>query len=155
MSTEIFVLSKIRLNSISEWQRALDEEKFAIELSRETPFESLNGFLPAMRGGTATGFECDHADVSELCDVYPGIDRSGSWIHVLCFRWGSHLDECFAAWMSATAYAQTTRGIIFDPQDDKILTPSEARALVNQMQRDLPAFEAVIRQMEEKFSIKF
>ena len=46
MAMEIFALSDRRLNSIAEWQRAIDAEGFALQLSGETPFAQLSRFLP-------------------------------------------------------------------------------------------------------------
>ena len=47
MAMEFFVLSDRRLASIAEWQQAITAEGFQLLLSTETPFEALNGFLPA------------------------------------------------------------------------------------------------------------
>src|SRR5712691_386475 len=66
MAMELLVLSDRRLGTIAEWQRAIDAEKFTLRLSAETPFEELDGFLPAQFGDNETGFECAHWDARAL-----------------------------------------------------------------------------------------
>jgi hypothetical protein len=60
MAMELYVLSDQRLSSIAEWQQAIDAEGFALQLSRETPLDAVDGFLPAQLNREPTGFECNH-----------------------------------------------------------------------------------------------
>ena len=53
MAMEIFALSDRRLNSIAEWQRAIDDEGFPFppRLSADVLVGQLSGFLPARYDG--------------------------------------------------------------------------------------------------------
>jgi hypothetical protein len=54
-----------------------------------------------------------------------------AWKHALSFRWGSLAHEGVSVFMAATAYVKATGGVVYDPQDDNVLTPDEARELVH------------------------
>jgi hypothetical protein len=102
MLVEIYVLSDRKLGCISEWQRVIDREGFALRLSDETNFAELSDLLPAVAGGEATGFECDHWHSNDLVGTYDAIDFGHDWRHVLAFRFG-RFSELTATWMAASA----------------------------------------------------
>src|SRR5262245_49287240 len=107
MAMELFVLSDRRLASIAEWQQAITAEGFPLVLSTETPFETLDGFLPAQFGEKPSGFECTHWDARDLIDGHPKVDFGHRWLHVLAFRWGgSNIFETPAAYIAGAAYAK-------------------------------------------------
>jgi hypothetical protein len=89
----------------SAWQQAIDLDCFDLQLSTETPFESLTGYLQAWSSGKRTGFECDHWTVGDVIETYPNIDFGHPWSFALAFRWIGDLTEMHAAWMAAAAYA--------------------------------------------------
>jgi hypothetical protein len=130
MAMELWVLSDKKLNSIAEWQSAIDAEGFALQLSDGAPFGELNGFLPADLRGQPTGFECNHwpasAFMHEIHEML-GIDFGHDWKYVLAFRWRGDFNELRAAWIAGTAYAQATGGIVFDDQEGKVRNAGEAR----------------------------
>jgi hypothetical protein len=45
MAMELFVLSDKQLNSVVEWQAAIDGEGYPLRLAGNMPIESLKGFL--------------------------------------------------------------------------------------------------------------
>ncbi len=59
MAMELFVLSDKQLNSVAEWQDAIDGEGCPLRLVGNKPIEALKGFLPALVRDTKTGFECN------------------------------------------------------------------------------------------------
>jgi hypothetical protein len=142
MSMEIHCLSDRQLDSIIDWQQAIDAQGFALKLSNSCPFASLKGFLPAQSGETETGFECYHDDPDELLVEYDNIDFGHSWKFALSFRWGGDLSECLAAYMAAAAYAKATDGVVFDSEEGQILTPQKAVECARQMETELPAVQA-------------
>ncbi len=146
MAMELFVLSDKQLNSVWEWQTAIDSEGYPLQLSTKTPFESLKGFLPASLRNAQTGFECDHWPASQFIREMSDINFRRDWKYVLAFRW-TRLDELQAAWMAATAYACATDGVVFDDQEAKIRTANEARQAVRDIARALPEVEAIMRDM--------
>lgn len=151
MSMEIYVLSDERLGSIAEWQRAIDADNFALELSAERPFSALKGFLPVRWGDNPTGFECDHWDAAELIAEYADINFGQRWKYALAFRWGADLRACVAAYMAGAAYAQATRGVVLDCEQGKIISPQQATEVARDIDRQMPEIEAAVRNAVEQF----
>ena len=120
MSIEIFVMSDRRLNSMAEWQRAIEQEGFDLRLDASRPFEALHGHLPAWRGTTLAGFECDHWDPVDLLDDddLADIDFGRRWTQTLAFRIGGDFLALWAALAAATAsYARATGGVVFEGEE--------------------------------------
>jgi hypothetical protein len=126
MAMELWVLSDRQLNSIPDWQRAIDAEGFPLRLSAERPFENLNGFMPAYLRGERTGFECSHWPAGEFMRDMSKIDFGHEWKYVLAFRWRADFNELRAAWIAGSAYARATDGIVFDDQEGKVRNAAEA-----------------------------
>lgn len=134
---EICVLSDTKLCSISEWQRAIDHEGFALRLSQEGLFAELDGFLPSMLQDKQTGFECYHVDPQELIETYDNVQFGREWKYAIELLWGGDFGEMQAACMAAAAYARATSGIVFDPQAGQLLTASQAVQVVQDNERGL------------------
>jgi hypothetical protein len=115
MSMEIHCLSDRQLNSMADWQHAIDAEGVALGLSTAHPFHSLKGFVPARSGEKESGFECYHDDAPELLVAYESVDFGHPWKFALSFRWGGNLEACLAAYQAAAAYAKATGRVVFDP----------------------------------------
>ena len=151
MSMELWIFSDKKLNSISEWQAAIDAEKYPLRLSDETPFEKLDGFLPSRLRGELTGFECYHDDAGELMRNNASLNFGHEWKYVLAFRWlGSKEDETLAAWMAGTAYARATDGVIFNDQDFKSRTASESQEVVRDIENPSQAYEEARRELRRR-----
>jgi hypothetical protein len=137
MSMELRLFSDRRLDSISEWQLAIDAEGFPLRLSDETPLDKVNGFLPSYLHDNLTGFECNHWNANEVMAENSDIDFGHDWKYVLAFRWlGSKQDEAVVAWMAATAYARVTDGVVFDDQEGKLRTAPQALEVVRDLESD-------------------
>jgi len=149
---EMSVLSDRHLDSVVDWQRAIDAEQFPLRLSTDVQLAILRGFLPSLLRDRQTGFEHYRDNPEETRNVYSNIDFGRAWTCEVSFRWMGDLDELEAAWMAATAYALATEGIVFDPQDGRLYTPQEARQAVRDIQRERPALEAAMRELAAKFS---
>jgi len=134
MAMEIFALSDRRLNSIAEWQRAIDSEGFALQLSAETPFAQLSGFLPVRYDNAPSGFECDHWEPRSVMDEDPSAAFGHAWQYALAFRFGGRPGELESAWIAATAYARATAGVVFDTEENRIFQPDEAASLVRRIE---------------------
>jgi len=147
MSMELRLFSDRRLDSISEWQRAIDAEDFPLHLSDETTLDKVNGFLPSYLHDRLTGFECNHWNANEVMAENPDIDFGHDWKYVLAFRWlGSKQDEAVAAWMAATAYARATDGVVFDDQEGKLRTAPQALEVVHDLESDDQHIIAQVRE---------
>ena len=153
MAMELFVLSNRRLTSIAEWQQAISAEGFPLLLSTETPFEALDGFLPAQLGEKRTGFECTHWEPRDLIDEHREFDFGHRWSYVLAFRWdGCDIFETPAACMAGAAYARATDGMLFDGEEGKINSPQQAVELARDVEKGLPKLEAGVRLILEQMN---
>jgi hypothetical protein len=150
MSMEIHVFSDRPLASMADWQQALVGEGFDLRLSAARPLEALGGFLPVQWGDKQTGFECYHDDAGELMVAYVGAGFGHPWQYALSLRWGADLAACVTAYMAATAYAKATGGVVFDPEDGKILSPHEAQETIREMERYLPTIEAELSRIQDR-----
>jgi hypothetical protein len=112
---ELFVLSDRQLASIAEWQQAIAAEGFGLVLSTQTPFNALDGFLPAELVEKQTGFECAHRDPQKLISEHPKFEFAARWRYALAFRWdGRDIFQTPAAWIAAAAYAKAVDGMLFE-----------------------------------------
>jgi len=151
MSMEIYVLSDERLGSIAEWQRAIDANNFALELSAERSFSALKGFLPVRWNANPTGFECDHWDAAALMADYADINLGRRWKYALAFRWGADLHACVAAYIAGAAYSQATRGVVLDCEQGKIISSQQATEVARDIDKKMPEIEAAVRNAVEQF----
>ncbi len=148
MSMELWVFSDKQLNSIAEWQHAIDVEGYPLKLAQEAQFNNLQGFLPARLRGEPCGFECYHDNTATLMRGNPDVDFGHAWAFALALRWvGSSLNELRAAWMAGTAYAEATGGMIFDDQEGKLRNLTEARQVVREVEQDVPDTDWVVDQV--------
>ena len=146
MSMELWILSDRKLNSIAEWQAAVDAEKYPLKLSEEASIENLKGFLPSRLRGELTGFECYHDNAGELMRNNPGVNFGHQWTQALSLRWlGSNENEALAAWMAGTAYARATDGIVANDQDNKLRTAAQSAEVVHDIEHPSQAYEEARR----------
>jgi hypothetical protein len=151
MSMEIYVLSDRQLNSLAEWQKAIDAGGFALALSSGRPFPALGGFLPVKVMGAQSGFECDHWKAGDVQKTYSDIGFSHQWQYCLAFRWGADLKACLAAYMAAAAYTFATNGALLDCEQGALLSAREAVQTARDVERQLPAMEQALHVAAEKF----
>lgn len=153
MSMELMIFSDKQLNTVEEWQAAIDAEGFPLRLSDDVILGRISGFFPMHLRGELTGFECYHEDSSEIIAQNPGLGIDHPWKFVLHFVWlGSKWNELLAAWMAATAYARVTDGIIIDGEDWKFYTADQARAVVddNESPETLARMQAIRDELSRK-----
>lgn len=65
------------------------------------------------------------------------------------FAGGGNLNQVPAVWMAATAYAKATDGVVFDEEEGKIRSAVDARTVVDDIERELPEMEAMLRQLNK------
>jgi hypothetical protein len=152
MSMEIFVVSDSRLNTMEEWQRAIDAEGFPLRLPLEKPLAQVGGGDPtAQLHGKSTRIEYNVLDLKSLTDgLHDRVDFRHDWKHVLGFIFGGSFAEGAAAWMAATAYARATRGLVFDTQEVKLFSPDEALKIANDLDRSRPEMEVMIEKIKQQ-----
>jgi hypothetical protein len=152
---EMWVLSDRELNSVAEWQTAIDAEGYPLKFAPDVQLQTHSGFLPSHLRGELTGFECDHWPADEFMretkQQMPDVDFGHDWKFVLAFRWlGSKEIELLSAWMAGTAYAQATGGVILDGEEGKVRTPAQARELVHDLEHPSPATLAAIEEIKRR-----
>jgi hypothetical protein len=146
MAMELHVLSDRRLISIAEWQQAVDDLDFPLQLATDIQLDTMQGFLPCVLQERKTGFECYNDDAIDFVPQLRNGTLGPGWLFALGFRWIGDPIEMEAAWMAATGYAQATAGVIFDHQEGRAFTANEAKQIVQAIEHDLPKFQ---RTMEE------
>jgi hypothetical protein len=149
MAMELFVLSDEQLNSLADWQDAIDGEGYPLRFEGNKSIVDLKGFLPARLREAKTGFECNVWPAEEFMHEMPGVDFGHEWKYVLAFRWGGNLNQVPAVWMAAAAYAKATNGVVFDEEEGKIRAAADARTVVHDIEREMPEMEAMLRKLKE------
>lgn len=150
MSMQICVLADSQLSSISEWQKAIDAERFPLRLSDADPTRNLAARLR----DEETSIEYGIYDFGELKNTCGRVNFGRDWKYVIAFTWSSDFVQEIASWMAATAYARATDGIIFDEQEGKLFTPAESLEITRDIERRRPELEAVLRNYVEQLSAK-
>ena len=51
--------------------------------------------------------------------------------------------------MAATAYANATKGVVFDEEQGKIHSAADARTVVDEIEREMPEMEAMFRELNK------
>lgn len=133
MSMELFVLSDRKLESIADWQTAIDGEGFALRFANGTRLKELSGFLPMQLDGRKAGCECEDLAADEILAAYADIEFDHRWQHALALRFGGDIDACIAAYMAGSAYARATDGCVLDGEEGRVLTPREAVNVVREL----------------------
>src|ERR1700738_1222614 len=124
---ELFVLSDRQLASIAEWQQAIAAEGFGLVMSTQTPFNALDGFLPAELCERRTGFECAHRDPQVLVGKHAKVNFGHRWSYMLAFRWDNRdIFQIPAAYIASAAYASATNGMLFDGSAGRAISPQRA-----------------------------
>jgi hypothetical protein len=150
MAMQICILSDERLDSIAEWQEAINAEGFPLRLSDADPNRNLVAYLR----DEETSIEYDIHDFSELKNAYRHVNFGRNWRYAVAFTWSSDFAEEIAAWMAATAYARATNGVIFDEQEGKTFTPEESLKIARDIEHRRPGLEAVLRNYMGQLSAK-
>lgn len=155
MSMELWVLSDRQLNSIAEWQAAIDSEGYSLTLKTDASLERLNGFLPCHLRGELTGFECYHNDAAAFMQNNATVSVGHDWKYALGFRWlGSKQNETLAAWMAGTAYARATAGLVVNDQDSQRRTAAQSAEVVRDIEHPSQAYEEARRELRRRRGVQ-
>lgn len=125
MSMEAYALCSKEISSFQEWQAAIDEFDFSIELHFRDKISESQGYLPATWQGLEAGFECSKFSFSELAEVYPRIDFGRPWPFAYAFYFHT-LTGCVGTWFALAACVKLTGGIAYDPQAGRLLSADDA-----------------------------
>ncbi len=145
MSIEICVLSDSLLNSIADWQHAIDAEGFPLQLSDDEQLDQRGGGLTVHLREKLTSFQYRIDDLNDVMSTYKNNNFGHDWKYVVGFPWITGFDELTAVWMAATAYASATGGVVFDEQEGKLFTPAESLQVVHDIERTRPEAEVALQ----------
>jgi hypothetical protein len=148
---ELWVLSDAQLDSIADWQAAINAEGYPLDLSKDVSFQNLSGFLPCQLREERTGFECYHNDAIALMHQNANVNFGHVWKYALGLRWlGSKHTEAVAAWMAGTAYARATDGIVVNDQDSLLRTAAQSAEVVRDTEHPSQAYEEAKRELRRR-----
>ncbi|WP_342316411.1 hypothetical protein [Lysobacter sp. FW306-1B-D06B] len=127
MSYDLVVhLKRCNMPSPRDWQTAIVEAGFPVQLDAEFDVDAFSGFLPCPVAGEVAGFEY-YASGLSMEDAMDLELAQGTNFSVQ-FSCGSQPLELVAAISSASVLAQLSGGRLDDPQLDESISAREAIA---------------------------
>jgi hypothetical protein len=146
MAMETHVFFRGKLPSKAALSRALKELGFPLAIKPATgSLEQQAGFMPMTFWHEETGAEFDAyngndalADFANL-RLDPRFDRRAS------FRWGGDAHECAAGTCGAAALAKLVGGVVFDEQENRLLSIDDAIAVATKYLATVPQPKKVRR----------
>ena len=120
MSTELYVfLEDSRVPSRDDWQLAIDQLAFPLQLEADWDLHSDSGFLPAILAGAESGFEFY---LEELPEGDPGIGlEAAPCDRVAAFRLGGDMQELVSAMYAAAALTDVAKGRFYDEEKHSLV----------------------------------
>jgi hypothetical protein len=119
----LVVLAASKAPDWSSWNQALWEARVPASLARSVDLRHHNGFLPVRVQGHATGFYFLVESATDLAQQYPALANVpiGKPV-VYSLSYGAHPEECAAAFLSASVLISRFDGVVFDPQQNVLLS---------------------------------
>jgi hypothetical protein len=127
MSLEQHVfLRKESVPARKEWQVAIAQLGFDLQLDPQLkPFED-SGFLPCTLAGKQSGFEIYYEPADELLRAYPHLKEStGGRDYSISFRWGGDMAECTCVLIVSAALASSFDAVVYYPEDDLLYSSDD------------------------------
>ncbi len=137
---ELYVISERRLQTINEWQDAIDKFGFPIRFEAGIDFESTSGFLPLRLHNRLSGFECDHWTIDDIKEIYGYHRINPNSKYVLAFRWSGDYDELISVTQASAAYAIATDGLLFDCQEGDFISNEKAIEMANTIEEQVKSW---------------
>ena len=81
----------------------------------------------------------------------PDIDFGHPWSYALAFRWAADIYSGTAAYIAGAAYARTTKGVVFDCEEGKILSSLRTVEIARDLEKSMPDIEAALQKVIEQF----
>lgn len=141
MSVEVYVLSNKLLYSTNALQSNIDQLGFQLTVLTDRDWTVARGHVSASWKGQEAGFECSPAQLAGLKETY-ALNLGGPWDHAICFRFGT-LPGCAGALIAAAAYAHATNGVLFETEDLKIFSPSDAITHARESELEVVRWEEI------------
>lgn len=116
---EAIILSNQTLDVIDQWQQAIWDTGYGLDLNTAIPLESLDGYVPAKwrkspsdRSAMSCGFECRHVSVEKALSGRVFQRPDAVYLYAFVLGWSEEWLAKFAVRIAAAAYASSTKGVI-------------------------------------------
>ncbi|MEZ4446188.1 MAG: hypothetical protein R3B72_44335 [Polyangiaceae bacterium] len=131
------ILKRERLPAPEDWQRALREAGFAVQLDTDFDPVEMTGFLPATYDGRPGGFEYFFSALDDS-DYEPEIlDRLGDRDSVVSLVTHSDFAGLMTAVLAAAALADLAGGVVHDTEADEFHDSAAALAWARKMEAEI------------------
>ncbi len=140
MSLELHVfMNANKLPTRQQWQSAITEMGFPLQLDPELDLTDQSGFSPCTLNGKSTGCEISLDSPDDILPAYPSMrERAQGTDRVVTFCWGGDSAECACALAAAAALVKRSDGIAYNPQDDE---PNDFDQLRNEFRKCIADLE--------------
>jgi hypothetical protein len=118
----LVVLATSKAPDWSSWNQALWDARVPASLARSVDLQRHNGFLPVRVQGRATGFYFVVESASDLAMQYPALASVPLTKPIVYSLSYGRPEECAAAFLSASVLVSRFEGIVFDPQQNLMLS---------------------------------
>lgn len=131
MSMELYVICRKPIVSTDNLQSSIHDLGFDLKINTQRNVDESSGHLSAEWKAREAGFELSPFPPEELSETYPESDFGGVWPHGYVFYFGT-LAGCVSASIAAAALARATDGIVFDPQENAVMSADDAAAFATE-----------------------
>ncbi|MCJ2083029.1 hypothetical protein [Methylobacterium sp. J-090] len=143
MSLSAYVLSTRSLETIGEWQAAVDALGFKLtfEGQADERIEDLFGHLPVVWQGHEAGFECLPGDEDAAQDFVEDEEAArlgGPWTQILEISYVGLANIAGVA-IAGAVYAHATGGIFWEGEEGVRVSAEEAVAYARRIETDILA----------------
>ncbi len=142
MSMEIYVfLNKSDMPSPPDWQQAIVESGFSLQLDMDFDQFTFTGFLPCNLDNRSTGFEYYFSPKTDVAapDTYLA-PLTTAFDSVVTFAWGGSTEELVAVLMASASLANLTPSLLHVPEEDSSLPQSQALPYARQQLAQIAAY---------------
>jgi hypothetical protein len=122
---EYYVLCSKNVKSFEELQTCINDLGFDLKIQLTVDLNNYTGHLNALWRGREAGFEFSSFSPSELLETYSDVDFGGPWPQAYVLYVGT-LTGCVGACIATAALARITGGLVFDPQEDDVMSAEDA-----------------------------
>jgi hypothetical protein len=139
MAMETHVFFRGKLPSKAALSRALKELGFPLAIKPATgSLEQQSGFMPMMIWHEETGAEFDAYNGDDALSDFANLRLASRFDRRASFRWGGDPHECAAGTCGAAALAKLVGGVVFDEQENRLLSVDDAIAVARKYLATLP-----------------
>jgi hypothetical protein len=134
MSVDSFIfLNENRLPTLSEWQRALDDEQCGIVLESIDDLHTHSGYLPADYRGHPSGFEWFFGPVADVFGEKP--EAAGDRSHAIDLVTHSDMQELLCGMVAGAVLAKLANGLVLDEESGECIDDDKALEIAKQHEK--------------------